>query len=142
MEGYDQTSTAGLGNRPGPKPRTALRNPWQFQEAFNFPVLQDVAALQDLWILAPNSFSQVTKLLAAVSSYNARVDSVSLYQLNESTVCVSRYSADMLLRLREIGTFVASAITEIEGSVGTMHAAELELFVFDKNNAVNIPKAA
>lgn len=91
-----------------------LRNPWQFQEAFRLPDLIDANALQYLWTLLPTSFSQVTQLLLAVSSYNALVDSAPLYQQREGANHSGRYGAEIPPRLQAIGQCLASATGEIE----------------------------
>ncbi|HEX4269845.1 MAG TPA: hypothetical protein VHZ32_00595 [Rhizomicrobium sp.] len=91
-----------------------LRNPWQFQEAFRLPDLTDANALQYLWTLFPTSFSQVTQLLLAVSSYNALVDSAPLCQQREDASHSGRYGAEIPLRLRAIGQCLTSAIGEIK----------------------------
>jgi hypothetical protein len=96
----------------------ALRNPWQFQEDFTLPELQDVAALQDLWVLTPAPFSKIATLLLAVSNYNALVGRPSLYLQGGSPDSTSEYAAFVTTRLRAIGELAASATSAVEQITG------------------------
>jgi hypothetical protein len=98
-----------------------LRNPWQFQDIFRLADVPDTA-LQDIWTFEHAPFCEVTKLLIAVSDYNALVDSAPQRLLRENSN--NRYSADILSRLHALSDLMQTAATALEKIVGVPAEAE------------------